>query len=107
MSGHVAPPHDERYRRLLRQAADAMGMEAGYWDIWGKWHEASAEVQRGILTSLGIPCGDQDQLVLALRQRADRDVARLAPPVIVGGELDQPIAIEVHLPLERAGATLR
>ena len=107
MSGHVASPHDDRYRQLLRQAADAMGMEAGYWDIWGQWHEASDDVQRGILSSLGIPCGDENQLTLALRQRAERDVVRLAPPVIVRGELDQPIAVEMQLPLGRAGAGLR
>ncbi len=38
----------------IEQAARAWGIETDYWDIWGKQHHASAELETAILASLGV-----------------------------------------------------
>jgi 4-alpha-glucanotransferase len=38
----------------LAEAAQAGGIETEYWDVWGRQHLASTEVQRAILKSLGV-----------------------------------------------------
>jgi hypothetical protein len=42
------------YEEAIRRAAELYGIEAGYYDIWGRHHTTSVEEQKAILRSLGV-----------------------------------------------------
>jgi len=88
----------------LRRAAALWLVDPGYWDVWGRYHEASTEVIRAILASLGVPVGSLEELNQALEERLWRQWSTLAAPVEVSG---QPASVILHLPEERRSARLR
>ncbi|HET7307156.1 MAG TPA: 4-alpha-glucanotransferase [Gammaproteobacteria bacterium] len=51
---------------LLKQLADAAGIEPGYTDTWGNRHETSPETQRAVLKILGLPADDEAQIRASL-----------------------------------------
>ncbi|MBI1896483.1 MAG: 4-alpha-glucanotransferase [Acidobacteria bacterium] len=85
------PPHIERfqpadsYPAALARAARLWGIEPDYWDVFGTHHVTAAEVQKAILTSLGVPTGSTDELNAAVEERLWRDWASLLPSTIVTG----------------------
>lgn len=88
------------YNEALRRAASLWRVDAGYWDVWGRYHEASPEALRKILESLGVPAGSLEELNRAHEGRLLEDWKRIAPPAVVSG----PAAAEVPLRLpESAG----
>lgn len=68
---------------LLRQAAERFGIEPGYWDIAGRWHETTDELRRVILESLGLPCGELEALAGYLERQQVEEWSRFGEPVRV------------------------
>jgi 4-alpha-glucanotransferase len=64
-------------------AASLWGIEPGYWDIWGTYHETQPGVRRAILRSLGVPADDRESLQEAVRARLRQQWTRLTPPTLV------------------------
>jgi len=85
----------------LSRAAALWGLEPGYWDIWGGWHETTPEVRGAVLRALGVPVDDAERLEAAIEQRERGAGSRVAPPVVVVTAGDA--AIPLHLPEELAG----
>jgi len=80
----------------IEQAARAWGIETDYWDIWGKQHHASPELEASILRSMGVNVGSPASLETAVRQRKQRRWrSPLAPTVflVAGGPNEVPISI--------------
>jgi len=73
----------------LLRGAKLAGIEAGYWDIWGTYHETSAEVCQAILRSLGLGT-EQD-----IEERLWRQWSRLTPPVLVTGQTGASLPVTV------------
>lgn len=97
----------EKYEDALRRASELYGIEPGYWDIWGKWHETSDEVQQAILASLGVPAGSLGELSRALEQRLWREWTETSPPVLVTSENSKPHEIRIRIPLEAEDGRVR
>src|SRR5271154_2858250 len=74
----------------LELAAQAWGIEPAFYDIWGKPHNTTPEVNQTILHSLGV-----DQVEAALEQRRWSDWSRPLPETIVRGSQS---AIVLSLP---------
>jgi 4-alpha-glucanotransferase len=91
----------------LRRAAAAHGVEREYWDIFGRKHEASDDVQRAILNSLGVPTGSREQLDMAIEESLWREWSSLAPAALVVSENLQPREIAVPVPQGAANGTLK
>ncbi len=92
----------------IEQAAPAWGIETDYWDIWGKQHHASAELETAILHSLGVDLGSKASLHTAIERRKHRQWrSPLAPTIILTA--DGPNEVAVSLPTIHADsrATLR
>lgn len=73
----------------LRRGARLAGIEAGYWDIWGTYHETASEVCEAILRSLGL--GDES----AVEERLWQQWSRLTPPVFVTGQANAQLPVHV------------
>ena len=76
-----SPPQDRG--DALRQAASLWGIEAEYWDIWGKHHIVDNEVIVSILTTLGVGCATVEELARAIEGRLLESWHRLAPATVV------------------------
>src|SRR5580692_11273028 len=68
--------------KQIEQAAEAWGIETDYWDIWGKQHRASPELETSILRSLGVNVHSEASLGEAIERRQNRQWrAPLAPTI--------------------------
>jgi len=76
----------DTFEQLLDSAANACGIEPGYWDIWGNYHQTPPAVKQAILRSMGLTAGNIDELSRSLTERARREWERLAPPSVVVSE---------------------
>ena len=83
---------------LLDQAANTWGVEAEYWDIWGRRHVTPTETKQAILSALGVEATSAESLQLALEERAVREQSSALPPCLVTGQDRRPWAIDVNAP---------
>jgi len=83
----------------LERAAALWGIETGYWDVWGRRHDAPAEVIKSILESLGVPAGDEAALAQAVEGKLLAEWASPLPPTLVAGAGQR--TFEISLPAAR------
>jgi (1->4)-alpha-D-glucan 1-alpha-D-glucosylmutase len=84
--------------RLLALAGEH-GVEPGYHDIWGHWHEASDAALRGVLACMQCPAKSPDEVEAALRAARRERWQRALPPAVVrraGADL-APIRLNLEL----------
>jgi 4-alpha-glucanotransferase len=93
---------DETFDQLLDRAAAACGIEPGYWDIWGKYHQTTVPVRQAILATLGVPAGNADELRASLAALTRREWERLLPPAVVLSE-SAPLDLPINVPAESLG----
>src|ERR1019366_2491379 len=93
---------DETFEQLLDRAAAVCGIEPGYWDIWGKYHETTAAVRQSILATLGVPAANAEELRSSLAALAHREWQRLLPPAVVVSESAVP-ELPINVPVESLG----
>src|ERR1700722_18541925 len=93
------------YQELLARAAQAYGIELRYTDTWGREHDASPEVLRALLASLGFSAGSAEEIERGL---AAREAARwrqpIDPTLVIREDLDH---LRVHIPAARKGASMK
>ena len=75
--------HPDKEISVLAQVAEDFGIEHQYWDIFGKQHEASEDVLKTILRSLGGDAGSDQSLEKAVQERQRRNSEQLIPPTLV------------------------
>ena len=92
----------ENFNVLLDRAAAQLGIEPGFWDIWGRYHETSAQAKQAILRALGTKADCAEDLEKALAEAVRREWERLLPPVVVTGE-SPTVEFALHVPAERLG----
>src|ERR1041384_83523 len=83
------------FEQLLDEAAAECGLDPGYWDIWGRYHEIGVGAKQSILRAMGVDTRDADSLAASLAGRTRREWERLAPPAIVAIE-----SANLELPLQ-------
>jgi len=85
----------------IENAARTWGVETEYWDIWGRQHHASVELETAILRSLGVDASSNAALRDAIdRRNQRRHLAPLAPTIFLTAGRT-PYEISVSLPAER------
>lgn len=94
------------YAEALDRAAEAWGIEREYWDIWGRHHRTSAEVECAVLRSLGVDSSSLESLNAALEDRLWRQWSRLAPPVLITAAQPAPV-LTVSIPETSATGILQ
>ncbi len=93
------------YDEALVRAGAAWGIEAEYWDIWGKHHVPSAEARQAVLRSLGVPCDTREQLDQALEDRLWLEWATPTAATVVASD-SRPAQLALNIPEEFAGGVL-
>ncbi len=74
-----------KYRPALERAAKLWGIDLSYWDIFGKKHEVSDDVVKGIFAALGVDASDADSLNRAVERRLREEWTQELPEVEVVG----------------------
>jgi 4-alpha-glucanotransferase len=93
------------YQELLVRAARVYGIELRYTDTWGREHEASPEVLRALLASLGFSAGSAEEIAQGLAAREAAQWRRpIDPTLVVREDLDH---LRVHIPASRNGASMK
>ncbi len=91
---------------LLSEASQLWGLQPGYWDIWGVWHETTPEVERAVLRSIGVPADDAGRLREEIERRRVEQCCELAPPVLVISAAVQPAAIPLRIPASHSDSSV-
>jgi 4-alpha-glucanotransferase len=105
-----ATPHQDPPDPIeIEQAARAWGIETDYWDIWGRQHRASPELETAILRSLGVDVHSKASLGEAIERRQQRQWRSPLAPTIFLTAGRTPHEVPVSLPPDQADsrATLR
>ena len=76
------------FEQLLDRASELCGVGAGFWDIWGRYHETPLEAKRAILRAKGFDAADAESLERSLGARTRREWDSLLPAAVVVGESD-------------------
>ena len=66
----------------LAAHAATLGLETGYWDVQGHWHDASVDSLVAVLAATGAPIGRLEDASGSLRAHALEFVTRAVPPVV-------------------------
>ncbi len=88
----------------LNQLCDLAGIQHGYHDIWGGYHEASATTKRALLAALGVIDGDDLDIDTALRRAEMAPWQETLPPAHIG-LAGQAGGVTFRLPETLAGRT--
>lgn len=75
------------------------GIEPDYWDIWGSHHQIDDQAKRGILTALGLPASDEQEVAASIRVLEEKGWHRSLPTVLVvyaDEEAEIPISISTE-----------
>jgi 4-alpha-glucanotransferase len=92
----------------IEQAARAWGIETDYWDIWGKQHRASLELETSILRSLGVDVTSQTSLSQAIERRQQRQWrSPLAPTIFLTAGSPHEVAVSLQANQLDSRATIR
>jgi hypothetical protein len=91
----------KNYEEALHHAARRWGVQQEYWDIFGVRHVSPPEVERLILTSLGVNADSLESLNAAIEEQMWRQWASLVPPTLVQGEKEP--SIQIHVAEPQAG----
>jgi 4-alpha-glucanotransferase len=85
------------YDSALNRALELCGVQAEYWDIFGKQRFASQETKRAILSALGMNCSNREALDASVDNWLLASVGRILPPCAVVGQSG---VILLHVPAE-------
>jgi 4-alpha-glucanotransferase len=97
----------------LADHAEALGVERGYWDVSGQWHQPGPETVLAVLGALGAPVdpvaalGSEAGLAAAVAElghHVDQLARRRVEPVLVA-TVAQPLEVELRIDPAQAGAT--
>lgn len=92
----------------IDEASRAWGIQTDYWDIWGKQHFASQDLQSAILGSLGVDVHSNYSVKQAVEQRRQRQWRYpLAPTLIVTAGVTNEIPVSLAAPDAGSSAQLR
>ncbi len=83
----------DTYEQAAARAADLFGIERSYWDIFGKYHEASMEGITAVLESMGVGTGSKDDIDRSVEARLWEDWSRALPPTLVVSIHDGDVSI--------------
>lgn len=72
----------------LRRAAHAHGVQEVYWDIWGQEHRPDPDVQKAVLTSVGVDTSSVASVDSSLREWLARERLALLPACVVSSSAE-------------------
>ncbi len=89
----------ESYAEALRRATGVHGVQDVYWDIWGREHRPDLDVQKAVLTAIGVDVSTLESVDASLREWLASERLALLPACVVSSTRDAFVPIAF-----RAGA---
>jgi len=83
----------ENIGTALRRVADAYGVQEVYWDIWGREHRPSEDVQAAVLRSMGVDVSSVESLDASLRGWLAAEKLALLPVCAVTSTAEPWVAV--------------
>lgn len=83
------------------------GIEPGYQDIWGEYHEASRKTRASLLRAVGVEARNDAEIERALDAYQRAQWERILPAVQVVTVSDGPLQIPLHVPETLADKTFQ
>ena len=80
----------DTFHQLLDRAAESSGIDPGFWDIFGRYHETTEAAKRALLQAKGFDTSTTDGLQRGLARRDRQRWERLVPIVSVVSESAAP-----------------
>ena len=106
--GTVPDAQDLPDQPQIEEAARAWGIETDYWDIWGRQHHASPDLETAILQSLGVDARSKASLHQAIERRHQRQWrSPLAPAIFLTQGGPHEVTVSLRAVHHDAPATLR
>jgi 4-alpha-glucanotransferase len=88
----------ENSQNSVRRLADVYDIQPEWSDIWGNVHHVNDEMDRALLSAMGIAVENEEQAARALEEFQHATVARWLEPVLVLADNESRAVIPVHLP---------
>jgi 4-alpha-glucanotransferase len=98
------------FEQLLERASKLCGVDPGFWDIWGHYHETTLGTRQAILGAKGFDASDEESLERSLMEHGRREWDALLPPSIVtelSDALELPVSVGADWVGERAHFAVR
>src|SRR5947209_7426669 len=95
IGSYFSMPSDT-FEQLLGRACALNGIDPGFWDIWGKYHETTLAAKQAILRAKGFDAADAASLKQSLAAHDLAEWERILPPALVVGEAE-PIELPVSV----------
>jgi 4-alpha-glucanotransferase len=92
----------DTFDQLLGRACALNGIDPGFWDIWGKYHETTVETKQALLRAKGFDATDAATLKQSLAQYDRAEWDRILPPALIVGEAE-PIELPVSVRADALG----
>jgi 4-alpha-glucanotransferase len=92
----------DTFEQLLGRACALNGIDPGFWDIWGKYHETTLAAKQAILRAKGFDATDAASLKQSLADHDRAEWERILPPALVVGE-SEPIELAVSVRADALG----
>jgi 4-alpha-glucanotransferase len=92
----------DSFEHLLDRAANLFGIDAEFWDIFGRLHVTSPQTKRAILEARGIDTSSAESLQRSLARLERAEWTRLLPPAVVAG-LSPSLELPLSVPSELLG----
>jgi len=89
------------YDEMIDELSEICGIVREYYDIFGHKKVASSETQKAILRAMGIKLDSPEEIRREIEERRERHWKSFVEPVRVVSENEQPLAIPVHVPVEK------
>jgi 4-alpha-glucanotransferase len=89
----------EEYQELILQLAQQKGIDPEYRDIWGQNHLIPLETQVRMLSTLGVPVDDLENLKKEVQEEESKDWKRLTHPLLIVDKNALPGELFFHIPV--------
>lgn len=96
----------DTFEQLLERACALCGVDPGFWDIWGKYHETTLAAKQAILRAKGFDATGAASLARSLAERSRAEWERLVPPSLVLDE-SQPVELPISVRADALGDCAR
>jgi len=95
----------DTFEQLLERACALNGIDPGFWDIWGKYHETTLASKQAILRAKGFDATDASTLRRSLAEHDRAEWDRLLPPALVVGD-QAPVELPVSVRADALGESI-
>jgi len=85
------------YDDILGAAAVEAGIQQDFWDIFGRQHFTSPEINRAILSAIGVDCTTAESITASTQRLHDEELKSVLPAVLVVPE-GSPISLPITAP---------